>query len=41
MSIRAGGGVWDQPMWIIFKFLNIIKKSANVDKKKHLSTKCG
>ena len=26
---RGGGG---QPMWIIFKFYNIIIKSANVDK---------
>ena len=37
-------GVLMQPMWVIFKFYNIIIKSANVDKGvgvKHLSTKCG
>ena len=31
MWIRAGGGGY-QPMWIIFKFYNIIIKSANVDR---------
>ena len=31
MLIRVGGGV-GQPMWILFKFYNIIIKSANVDK---------
>ena len=31
MWIRAGGG-GGQPMWIIFKFYDIIIKSANVDK---------
>ena len=30
MWIRVGGG--GQPMWIIFKFYNIIIKSANMDK---------
>ena len=30
MWIRVGGD--GQPMWIIFKFYNIIIKSANVDK---------
>ena len=45
MWIRAaeGGG---QPMWIIFKFYNILIKSANVDKGggaglRRLFTKCG
>ena len=32
MWIRAVEGGWGQPMWIIFKFHNIIIKSANVDK---------
>ena len=32
----AGGG---QPMWIIFKFYDIIIKSANVDKGKALILK--
>ena len=44
MWIRAGGG-GGQPMWIIFKFYNVIIKSANMDKGggggKPLSTKCG
>ena len=31
MWIRAGGG-GGKPMWIIFKFYNIIIKSANVNK---------
>ena len=32
MWIRAGGGGGCQTMWIIFRFYNIIIKSANVDK---------
>ena len=43
MWIRAGGG-GDQLMRIIFKFYNIIIKSAHVDKGggvRRLSTKCG
>ena len=33
MWIRAGGGKGGgQPMWIIFKFYNIIIKFANMDK---------
>ena len=31
MRIRAGGGV--QPLWIIFKFYNIIIKSAKLNKR--------
>ena len=41
MWIRAGGG--ESADVVIFKFYNIIIKSANVDKGggvKHLSTKC-
>ena len=42
IRVERGGGV--QPMWILFKFYNGIKKFANMDKGvgvERLSIKCG